>query len=302
MRIQPIILILCYLLICSIASISLACPPPSCPTCYFWNGHQCVPSGNCVTDCDCEDCSNCVECHCEYQCNDCEVCDGYCKCIGVKVNCLYDCCTYVDDWYVFSSGFTGPNSYCVHWSAPGGDPSSGIGAYFQTHWDTPGVKEVTVSTSCGSSDANNVNVCRRPCCDSWDCQHCVSGSCEPCLEKASNYEELMACSNVVPDPDWIPSPNGCSSPLPNPDNPTGCSDTSFLEACNAHDVCYQTCNSNKDNCDNAFLDEMLEICMGSSCAPRCSEFAIIYYGAVHNYGDSAYQNDQVAACACCDCN
>jgi len=153
------------------------------------------------------------------------------------------------------------------------------------------------------------------CCDSWDCEHCVSGGCEPCLKKASDYEELMECSNIVDDPDTEPQPNGCSVPpiicvLPDCDNPAGCEDTSFLGACNEHDECYQTCNSNRDSCDNDFLGEvygdtctgMLCICANSSCAPKCSEFAYAYYGAVHNYGEPYWEDDQVDACACCDCN
>lgn len=106
----------------------------------------------------------------------------------------------------------------------------------------------------------------------------------------------------MPNPGWTPQPNGCSSPLPNPDNPTGCSDTSFLGSCNVHDECYQTCNSNRDSCDNDFLDAMLEVCIGSSCAYPCSEYAYVYYGAVHNYGESYWEDDQVDACACCDCS
>lgn len=113
----------------------------------------------------------------------------------------------------------------------------------------------------------------------------------------------MDCSKVVLDPDYTPSPNGCGSAggPPVPDNPTGCSDTSFLDACNAHDTCYGTCGNNKDICDSGFLDAMLAVCMESSCAYACSEAAYGYYDAVHNYGSSAYESAQVEACACCDC-
>jgi hypothetical protein len=154
------------------------------------------------------------------------------------------------------------------------------------------------------------------CCDSWECRHCVNGTCQPCLRKAATYAELQECSHVVDDPATEPVPNGCSLPYIlsrltgiDPDNPTGCPDTSFLGPCNAHDECYQTCGRNKDNCDDDFLGEveppsgMLGICAGSSCAYRCSSFyATAYYNAVCDHGLTAWQNDQVIACACCDCN
>ncbi len=120
----------------------------------------------------------------------------------------------------------------------------------------------------------------------------------------------MSC-NKVDDPDASPQPNGCGPEGWGemvPDNPTGCEDTSFLAACNEHDICYGTCGSSKDGCDSAFLGEveplsgMLGVCVQSSCAVRCSENVYLYYGAVHNYGESAYESAQIDACACCDCN
>jgi hypothetical protein len=141
-------------------------------------------------------------------------------------------------------------------------------------------------------------------CSSWKQKKCADGDCKPCLHKAATYAELQACSNKVPDPSYTPTSNGCGPDggpqIPN--NPTGCGDTSFLEPCNAHDICYGTCGSNKDSCDHAFLDAMLEICSGSSCAYSCSQYANTYYGAVHNYGETAYESAQLAACACCDCS
>ena len=105
------------------------------------------------------------------------------------------------------------------------------------------------------------------------------------------------------DPDHTPTPNGCGpegGPSV-PDNPTGCEDTSFLDACNAHDTCYGTCGNSRAGCDSNFLDDMLEVCMGSSCAYACSQAAYAYYGAVNNWGPSAWESAQVSACSCCDC-
>jgi hypothetical protein len=86
------------------------------------------------------------------------------------------------------------------------------------------------------------------------------------------------------------------------DNPTGCSDTSFLGVCNPHDDCYQGCGNNKDTCDSDFFEAMTDVCTGSSCASSCFFYARAYYGAVHNYGNSAWQDDKVKACDCYDCN
>lgn len=145
--------------------------------------------------------------------------------------------------------------------------------------------------------------CRKTCCNSWDCEYCDGSGCSPCFYKANDYQELTQCSRV-PDPNYTPSPNGCGpegGPSV-PDNPTECLDASFLEACNAHDECYGTCDSSRAICDNDFLDAMLEVCMWSSCAYRCSQYAYAYYGAVHNWGQAAYESAQVKACVCCNCN
>ena len=123
----------------------------------------------------------------------------------------------------------------------------------------------------------------------------MDGSCPVC-----GGDPDLRCSNG----NCCPAPNGCgpAGGPPVPDNPTGCDDTSFLQPCNAHDDCYGTCGSNKDSCDTEFLGEveppsgMLGICVESSCAPACSEFAYLYYGVVHNGGDDAFQAAQACSC------
>ena len=143
--------------------------------------------------------------------------------------------------------------------------------------------------------------CSPPGCDSWDDhQYCDSGTCESCLRKASTYAELQQC-NKVDDPATEPQPNGCSW---SPDNPAGCGTTSFDNACDAHDTCYQTCGSDKGGCDNAFLNALTAVCAGvppGYCYDACIFWASWYVWAVEEYGDGAYEADQVMACACCDC-
>ena len=209
-----------------------------------------------------------------------DCCDGPC-CYGTCCNSGEDCC---DDLICYD---TSTKKCC----------NQGTGHTCQ---------KSPVNMTCCAGDC-----CNESCCNSSDCEHCDSWACEPCLRKASNYEELEGCSKVVDDPDHTPTPNGCGpegGPSV-PDNPTGCEDTSFLGACNEHDECYGTCGSNKSTCDDVFLGEvygetctgMLCICSESSCAPACFEFADLYYGAVGGWGESAWKSAQVSACACCDC-
>jgi hypothetical protein len=120
---------------------------------------------------------------------------------------------------------------------------------------------------------------------------------------------LQAC-NQVPDPDWTPQSNGCSSPFG--DNPTGCAHTSFLGACDIHDICYQTCGGTggwgKYNCDAQFGANMTTVCNAltgeerTNCYDDCIWWKNAYVIAVYLVGEDAWEDDQVQACACCDCN
>jgi len=121
---------------------------------------------------------------------------------------------------------------------------------------------------------------------------------------------------VVDDPSWTPQPNGCSVPwhincifhicATDKNNPAGCENTSFLDSCNEHDECYQTCDiDNKDTCDGEFYSNLAGVCLdvpAGECHDDCIDWASWYVWAVEEHGDDAWQDDQVAACACCDCN
>ena len=104
---------------------------------------------------------------------------------------------------------------------------------------------------------------------------------------------------------YVKVPNGCSVPfnLSWKDNPVGLPGCSFKDACDEHDCCYGTCNSNKATCDNAFYGDMMQICT-SSClyaVVSCTNWATIYYGAVVAFGGTAYSNNQDLACEKCWC-
>ena len=115
--------------------------------------------------------------------------------------------------------------------------------------------------------------------------------------------------NSVPDPDYPgPTSNGCGDDswlgrvVPN--SPLGIAN--FKPACDAHDICYGTCNNCKADCDSNFYNSMCMICdsvySGWWRAPwrlECKTLALIYYGAVRSgAGGAAYESAQKAACKC----
>jgi len=288
----------------------------------FMNAHQLL--GGCDPPCDdCEDC-DIEDCECVWEgcpsCGRCRYCDNNCDCQW-RGNCRYD--SHCEDCYSCPTPSCNctydcdPNQFCCDGTCCNNGETCCDGACCDPNTET----------CCGTSDCcNNYSeiccddticcdwtegeiccngtCCNGSCCDSWDCEHCVSGSCEPCLSKASDYEELQECS-AVPDPDWTPQPNGCSSPLSG-DNPAWiwCGEaSSFLGPCNTHDTCYQTCGSSKYNCDEQFSQCLAVVCapLSGTCKSKCQEWADTYAGAVVLWGLPYWENDQVDACACCDC-
>jgi hypothetical protein len=127
-------------------------------------------------------------------------------------------------------------------------------------------------------------------CDPNHCETCIDGKCVVC-----GGDPTATCR----DGHCCCAANGCGAcGGPSiPDNPTGCSDTSFLDACNAHDTCYATCDNDlnhKTVCDNAFFITMLNVCDGSN--PACTTLCIIaanaYFNGVFWGGGSGYATAQ----------
>ena len=229
----------------------------------------CDGGGDCCTNVCCNDvCCGAGKICCNGTCCDSEDCCGDECCKASETCCNGECCNNY-------SGICCDDTKCCDWT----------------------IGEVCCDGKC----------CEPECCDSWDCEHCVGGSCEPCLEKPSDYEELTECSGtIVFDPDWTPNPNGCSSPFG--DNPAGglCGETSsFLNACNAHDTCYQTCGSSRiSECDAQFSSDLAAVCepFSGDCEYLCDYWAENYAGAVILWGEAAWEDGQVNSCACCNCD
>eukprot|EP01024_Parvocaulis_polyphysoides_P055513 TRINITY_DN56939_c0_g1_i1.p3 TRINITY_DN56939_c0_g1~~TRINITY_DN56939_c0_g1_i1.p3 ORF type:complete len:113 (-),score=15.17 TRINITY_DN56939_c0_g1_i1:62-376(-) len=93
---------------------------------------------------------------------------------------------------------------------------------------------------------------------------------------------------AVPNPDFTATSNGCGAE-------GGSSFPSFEwgHCCDAHDICYGTCNSSKEECDTTFNTCMEDSCEGADCA-----LVSVYFKSVDWFGDSAFDEAQGQACTC----
>ena len=96
MRVKSKTIFLAYLLLLSIlVAPAIACPPPDCPDCYYFDGDDCVSYGNCWGGCP--DCHSCVNCWCEDDCSGGQTCCGGSCCDSaicktcVNGVCEWDC-------------------------------------------------------------------------------------------------------------------------------------------------------------------------------------------------------------------
>ena len=134
---------------------------------------------------------------------------------------------------------------------------------------------------------------------------------------------MTLCPNTrVPDPDfiWCDDTDGCSAGNPankqNPADPAEVCGAHFRFGtlqpkenlpCNNHDCCYEFCNRTKEECDDAFLSDMLAVCnqpVSGICAtlvPGCIEWAAIYFDGVALVEPAAdsYISGQNRSCQCC---
>lgn len=134
------------------------------------------------------------------------------------------------------------------------------------------------------------------------------------------------------DPEWINQFDGCSvyvetplsaDPLEMPNdrnNPAGGRDTQFANPrgmlpirgpcrpgdacgpCDKHDICYQTCGSNRGECDYQMYQDMLSVCEASTeseaIKEKCRAFAGSYWGGLAGFGKEAFEERQGEVCIC----
>ena len=115
------------------------------------------------------------------------------------------------------------------------------------------------------------------------------------------------CPERVPRPGHRPAHNGCGPEGGLFSIPQGWRDTSFRRACNAHDVCYETCNADRRRCDDRFLKDLYAACNDAyppkrerRLNDRCRSRACLYYEAVSLLGGEVYEAAQDEACVCCN--
>jgi len=133
----------------------------------------------------------------------------------------------------------------------------------------------------------------------WD----VLGQKPPCSDFSKTRGSGDSAEGRTDDiQDSTPVPNGCSNPVPIPANML------FRPVCNGHDICYQTCGSDKSSCDSQFLSDMRDICNSflpwlPQVAARCHVTALVFYRAVVAFGGSFHEEGQDERCkweACCE--
>jgi hypothetical protein len=85
------------------------------------------------------------------------------------------------------------------------------------------------------------------------------------------------------------------------------SDGNFYDSCNYHDLCYGGCypNITKFDCDSELHNDARECCFNDYPLPgdpylnKCLDLAKVYFTAVSELGDSAYNSAVKKNCNCC---
>ena len=79
-------------------------------------------------------------------------------------------------------------------------------------------------------------------------------------------------------------------------------DKRFTDCCNKHDLCYDTCSSDKDQCDLDFKKCMYKACSAQEKdfleVKKCKATAKTAYLAVMAVGCPLYKDSQQEACLC----
>jgi len=185
-----------------------------------------------------------------------------------------------------------------------------------------------------STEANGAQVCCPPerrcsdkCCPEGE--QCVRGKCVPYCENERSrgvsrvYDPKTECCTKdgieqkypirryercrktrVPRAGYKPKGGGGCGPEGGPKFPDGYKKASFLGACQAHDRCYDTCRSDRSECDEKFAKRVRRAC--ASAYPvrgpkrhACMRRAELYSNAVIALGSVAYAEAQSKACQCC---
>jgi hypothetical protein len=120
----------------------------------------------------------------------------------------------------------------------------------------------------------------------------------------------IRCTNCKIPTQNVFKPDGCSVPdavctllgIKDKNAPSG---VSFLECCNQHDLCYQTCNSIKSDCDLKLANCMTSQCStaqgNSSLMSSCLSWSKKYSIGIEDIpivSTKYFEQDQSQACVC----
>ncbi|XP_028411805.1 group XIIA secretory phospholipase A2-like [Dendronephthya gigantea] len=124
------------------------------------------------------------------------------------------------------------------------------------------------------------------------------------MMSGTDKECKMSCpegSVPLPRPGHVPSSNGCGS--------LGIKlDTSmfpgFEGCCDSHDKCYDTCNEDRDECDELFKECLGAVCQevkqvrSSDQTQLCDNVSGVMQAAAVGLGCSSFNQAQKSACVC----
>ena len=172
--------------------------------------------------------------------------------------------------------------------------ATGASATLRHRYDSRGTYEITDEVSCSPCQSVfslgygslTISVCK--------------------IRAVESYEDVTSCRHKLQsDADY--DINGCTA---SPDVvygkifgtvqgliPVGSEGRVEDYPCNQHDLCYETCASDRDDCDNRFEAHMFEACGTND---DCVAVAARRAESVRDIGRFAFRREQKEHCLCCD--
>lgn len=124
---------------------------------------------------------------------------------------------------------------------------------------------------------------------------------EDCVYKCIGSGEKIA----LPNPEHIAKANGCGS-LGVFFGEEDLSRPEMVHCCDDHDICYDTCGTEKENCDRRFKRCLYSTCevnrkeMNNLAYKKCRGGAKLLYIATITVGCASFKEAQDNACVCVD--
>jgi hypothetical protein len=141
---------------------------------------------------------------------------------------------------------------------------------------------------------------------------CGPSPATPCVASCTPITNLADCpksKRKQKPPPYEPEVNGCGPKGGSLSKviPDSYMAANFKPACDEHDRCYGTCNSNRNVCDRNLRRDMQRACDEAypqhedfyDHAGVCHSRTNAYYNAVNDRGNDAFETAQKEACDCC---